>query len=191
MESARERDTTWLLPSLLSTEGLARAASRHPWRTIVAWLLVLVLSFGVIAVFLGDALTSDSGVTNKPESEQAYDLLAERLPHEPEPSEIVILRSDRYTVDDPEFEAKAKEIFERGRESGVVADARSYFTAGDDSLVSEDRRATIVPIYLRTDAVGPLVDVVEEANGGGFDVSITGSAMSDADFERLSEEDLQ
>jgi uncharacterized membrane protein YdfJ with MMPL/SSD domain len=175
----------------LSTEGLARAASRHPWRTIVAWLLVLVVSFGLIGVFLGDALTSDSGVTNKPESEQAYDLLAERFPHEPEPSEIIVLRSDRYTVDDPEFKAKAQSIFERGRETGVVAHAKSFFTSEDDSLVSKDRHATIVPIFLRTDEVAPLVDVVEEADGGGFDVSITGSVASDADFEKLSEEDLQ
>ena len=158
---------------------------------IAAWLLVLVVSFGLIAVFLGDALTSDSGVTNKPESEQAYDLLAERFPHEPEPSEIVALRSDRYTVDDPEFKAKAQSIFERGRETGVVADAESFFTSGDDSLVSKDRHATIVPIFLRTDEVDPLVDVVKEADGGGFDVSITGSVTSDADFEKLSEEDLQ
>ncbi|HYM63564.1 MAG TPA: MMPL family transporter [Gaiellaceae bacterium] len=179
------------MPSLLSTEGLARAASRHPWRTIAAWLLVLVVSFGLIAVFLGDALTSESDVTNNPESKQASDLIFERLAHEPEPSEIVVLRSDRYTVDDPEFEATAQSLLDRGRETGVVTDAQSFFTSGDDSLVSEDRHATAVPILLRTEDLNPLVDVVDEADGGGFDVSITGSITSDADFEKLSEEDLQ
>jgi len=179
------------LPSLFSTEGLARAASRHPWRTITAWLLVLVVSFGLIVVFLGDALTSESDVTNNPESKQASDLLFDRLQHEPEPSEIVVVRSDRYTVDDPEFEAKAQSLFERGRGADVVADAQSFFTSGDDSLVSEDRHATVIPVLLRTDDAAPLVEIVEEEDGSGFDVSITGTVTSDADFEKLSEEDLQ
>jgi len=149
------------------------------------------VSFGLIAVFLGDALTSESDVTSNPESKQAENLLFERLPHEPESSEIIVLRSNRYTVDDPEFKAKAQSISERARETGVVADAKSFFASGDDSLVSQDRHATIVPIFLRTDEVAPLVDVIEKADGGGFDASITGSATSDADFEKLSEEDLQ
>ncbi|HLM32814.1 MAG TPA: MMPL family transporter [Gaiellaceae bacterium] len=149
------------------------------------------MSFGLIAVFLGDALTSESDVTSNPESKQAENLLFERLPHEPESSEIIVLRSNRYTVDDPEFKAKAQSISERARETGVVADAKSFFASGDDSLVSQDRHATIVPIFLRTDEVAPLVDVIEKADGGGFDVSITGRVTSDADFEKLSEEDLQ
>jgi len=149
------------------------------------------VSFGLIVVFLGDALTSESDVTNNPESKQASDLLFDRLQHEPEPSEIVVVRSDRYTVDDPEFEAKAQSLFERGRGADVVADAQSFFTSGDDSLVSEDRHATVIPVLLRTDDAAPLVEIVEEEDGSGFDVSITGTVTSDADFEKLSEEDLQ
>ena len=45
---------------------------------------------------------------------------------------------------------------------------------------------------MRGDEVAPLVELVEAENGqDGFHVAITGSLTADADFEKLSEEDLQ
>ena len=45
---------------------------------------------------------------------------------------------------------------------------------------------------MRSDEVAPLVDLVKSEDGqDGFQVSITGSLTADADFEKLSEEDLQ
>jgi len=50
----------------------------------------------------------------------------------------------------------------------------------------------MVPLVMRGDEVVPLVELVEAENGqDGFQVSITGSLTADADFEKLSEEDLQ
>ena len=81
---------------------------------------------------------------------------------------------------------------ERGQALGVVADAQSYYASNDQSLVSKDRHATMVPLVMRGDEVAPLVDLVKSENGqDGFQVSITGSLTADADFEKLSEEDLQ
>ena len=56
--------------------------------------LVLV-SFVVIALLLGDALTSEGDVTSNPDSKQAQALIDESFPPEPTPSEIVVVRSDR------------------------------------------------------------------------------------------------
>ena len=61
-------------------ETLARAAGRHPGRVVLLWLLAVVVSIGVIAVFLPSALTTEGEVTSDPESEQAYDLMFERIP---------------------------------------------------------------------------------------------------------------
>ena len=81
---------------------------------------------------------------------------------------------------------------ERGEELGVVAEAQSYYASDDESLVSKDRHATMVPLVMRSDEVAPLVDLVKSEDGqDGFQVSITGSLTADADFEKLSEEDLQ
>jgi uncharacterized membrane protein YdfJ with MMPL/SSD domain len=175
-----------------STEGLARACASRPKRTLAAWLVAVLVSFVVIALLLGNALTSDGDVTSNPDSKRAAALIGQSFPPEPSPSEIVVVRSERYTVDDPAFQARVRALAERGQASGIVADAQSYYLSGDRSLVSRDRHATIVPLVLRGDDVVPLVDLVSAADGqAGFRVSITGSQTADADFEKLSEEDLQ
>ena len=175
-----------------STEGLARACAVHPKRTVAVWGAVVLVSFVVIAVLLGSALTTDGDVTSNPESKQAAALIHESFPPEPTPSEIVVVRSDRFTVDEPEFQAKVQSLSDRSEALGIVADARSYYSSNDQSLVSKDGHATMVPLVMRGDEVVPLVELVEAENGqDGFQVSITGSLTADADFEKLSEEDLQ
>jgi putative drug exporter of the RND superfamily len=176
----------------MSTEGIARSCARHPKRTLAAWLAAMLVSFVVIALLLGDALTSDGDVTSSPESKQAEALIHESFPPQPTPSEIVIVRSDRLTVDDPAFEAKVQSLSERGETLGIVADAQSYYATDDESLVSKDRHATMLPLLMESDEIAPLTELVTTADGkDGFQVSITGQLTADADFEKLSEEDLQ
>ena len=79
----------------LSTENIARSCAEHPKRTLAAWLIALLVSFVVIALLLGDALSSDGDVTSNPESKQAEALIHQGFPPEPTPSEIVVVRSDR------------------------------------------------------------------------------------------------
>ena len=78
----------------LSTEGLARASARHPWTTIGAWLAILVVAMVLVGTLLGDALTTESTLTNNPESVQADNLLRERLGESNNTiDEIAIVRS--------------------------------------------------------------------------------------------------
>ena len=78
----------------ISTEGLARACATHPKRTLAAWLVAVFVSFVVIALLLGDALTSDGDVTSNPDSKQASALIRDSFPPQPTPSEIVVVRSE-------------------------------------------------------------------------------------------------
>ena len=175
-----------------STERLARACAVHPGRSVTVWGAAVLVSFVVIALLLGNALTSDGDVTSNPDSKQAAALIRESFPPAPTPSEIVVVRSDRYTVDDAAFRTAVLRLSERATQLGVVADARSYYASKDRSLVSKDRHATMVPIVMRGDKVAPLVDLVSAADRQhGFRVSITGALTADADFEKLSGEDLQ
>src|SRR3954471_20785489 len=175
-----------------STEGLARACAVHPKRTVAMWGAVVLVSFVVIALLLGSALTSDGDVTSNPDSKQAAALIRESFPPKPTPSEIVVVRSDRYTVDNAAFKAKIASLGERANELRVVTDARSYYVTNDKALVSKERHATMMPVVMRGDNVTPLVDLVASADGkDSFQVSVTGSLTADADFEKLSEEDLQ
>ena len=176
----------------MSTEALARACASRPKRTVAAWLVAVLVSFVVIALLLGGALTSDGDVTSNPESKQAEALIHESFPPKPTASEIIVVRSERHTVADAAFEAKVLALSKRAAALPAVADTQSYFGSDEESLVSKDRHATMVPVITRGDDVIPLVELVQSVDGkDGFQVSITGSLTADADFEKLSEEDLQ
>jgi uncharacterized membrane protein YdfJ with MMPL/SSD domain len=176
----------------ISTEGLARACADRPKRTLAVWLTAVLVSLVVIVLLLGEALSTEGDVTSNPDSKQAEALIHESFPPEPTPSEIVIVRSDRHTVDEPAFRAKVQSLAERGEALGLVAAAHLYYASDDPSLVSEDRHATMVPLVMRSDEVAPLVELLQSEDGqDGFQVSITGSLTADADFEKLSGEDLQ
>ena len=96
---------------LLSTRGLTAASARHPWRTIAAWLITLVLAFGAIVTML----EFTSRPRSRPiESEQAYDLLAEQVPPGPpetRSSEVIIRSTSGLTVDQ-RFRRKVTELAE-------------------------------------------------------------------------------
>ena len=178
------------------TERLARACAGRPWRTVLAWLVAIVASFVVIALFLGDALTTEGDVTTNPESQRANRLLGESFApggdREAGPVELVVIRSDRYRVDDEPFRAEVRRLAAEGERTGVVASIRSWYETSDPALVSADRDALLTPITLRSDHVEPIVDLVTAADRApDFDVGITGGLTVDRDFETLSQEDLQ
>jgi putative drug exporter of the RND superfamily len=180
-------------PSL--TERLARACAQRPWRTIAAWLVAIVLAVVAIGAFLGDSLSTEARVTNDPESELAYDLIHQSFPERAKnmTTELIVVRSDEFTVDDPEFQAKLDELLELGRGTGSIAAAGNPLE--DDGLVSPDRHAVLIPLRLEgdpDDTVGEVIEAVEGENGkGGFLVAMTGSATTDHDINEVSERDLQ
>ena len=151
---------------MVSTESLARASGRRPWLTVGVWAIGLVLSIGIIATLLGSAVTTDDYFTNDPESDRADDLLSKfNSDSGPEPSEIVIVRSPTLTVDDPEYRAFVETLFGdlKGLGEDVIQGGTNYFQSDEESLVSENRRATLLPF----DSVGDIArvhDVVLGAN---------------------------
>ena len=88
--------------SLLSTSGISRLSALHPWRTLGLWILMLVFA-AMSASTLNDALTTEGGFLNSPESQKGADLLEERLRGEDPVTETVIIRSESETVDDAAF----------------------------------------------------------------------------------------
>ena len=89
----------------LSTQSLARACASHPWRTISAWLALVVVAFAAIALLLGGSLTTDGAPTNTPDSKRAKDAIARAFPErdQSEATDIVVVRSPRYSVAAPQF----------------------------------------------------------------------------------------
>jgi RND superfamily putative drug exporter len=179
----------------LSTGALARRSARHPWLTIGAWGAALVAAVFLIATFLGDALTTEADVTNKPESKAAELLVEERMPSAAaEPDEVLVVRSAEHSVDDPAFRARVETLLAGAARYGVRPTA-NYYADGDRSLVSPDRDTLAVPLAFSDDSddnVEGVVDLVSDARGeNGFETAITGSLTADLDFNTAAEEDLQ
>jgi RND superfamily putative drug exporter len=178
------------------TGGLARACARRPWRTLAIWGVVLVLSVGAIGGLLGDALTTDSEMTNDPESYRAYALAREHFPPDEDVvHELVVVRSTTARASEPVFRAMVEELTRaiEGTDA-VVTPISTWYSTGDPTLVAPGGRATVIPIGLRGDgeaSVERVIEVVDAAEGEGFETAITGEFTADRDFSTLSEEDLQ
>jgi uncharacterized membrane protein YdfJ with MMPL/SSD domain len=137
-------------------------------------------------------------MTNDPESYQGDDLVAERLPPEPgEESygdEIVLVRSRTLTVNSPAFRRKVEDVTRAVEATGATRGVRTFYSDGDRSLVSPNRRAAIVFIEMGPDPEGNIPEVVEVAEAADrepFDVTITGEWTADRDILQLSEDDLR
>src|SRR3990170_1073954 len=184
----------------LSTETLARASARRPWLVVGAWVAVFAVSVALIFNLLSDALTNEIGFTNNPESKRADMLLEQRLRGPEKVNEIVIVRSADETVDAPAFKAFVEGLYAdvAALGPGVIEQGASYYQTGDESLVSADRRATILPFVMAGDEdeadenIDDVLSVVHGADGAeGFQVLITGGASVHKDFQEVSESDLQ
>lgn len=184
----------------LSTGKLAASCARRPWLTISVWIIILVLSVASIALFLSSSLTTEMKFTSPTESEQGRTLLSERLRGPDKINEIIIITSKDSTVDDPAFKSQvdllAMEIIGLGSE--VVEGGTYYYQSRDESLVSQDRHTTVMPIVMTGTLaeadknVGKIHELTgSAAERSGFEIITTGTASSNEDFNELSASDLQ
>ena len=155
-----------------------------------------MLSVAAIALLLPSAITTDATVTNEPESQRGYDLMVERLPPSDDfVNEVVLLRATGrdVTTDDEVRRAVEDLAFELGS-TGRTARVVTFYDSGDEGLVSPDRDATVLTIGMGPDAedgIKDVLEVVERADAGPYEVTITGEFTADNDFLELSNKDLK
>jgi RND superfamily putative drug exporter len=174
------------------TERLARASSRHPWRTVGGWLGAIVVALALAVLLLPGNLTTTGHVTGNPESKQAEDLFQSRFrPDRNAVDELIVVRSPTRTVGDPAFHRFVEKLVEQGRAVGVVYRAATYYDTRNPAQVSADRHATLIGIQRQAD-VDRLLSVVKRSDGeDGFIVKMTGEGTLDHDFNDLSQHDLK
>jgi uncharacterized membrane protein YdfJ with MMPL/SSD domain len=149
---------------------LAEIATRRPGRVLAVWGLVVVVSLGLTGGLLGSGLTSESSLTNHPESDQAQELIDARLPQQNAIDEVIVVRSERLVVSDPAFAARVRALMAQARRSGAVKQISSYQDPGGAILVSADRHATLLPVVVaepEDERIIDLISTVEQANGSG------------------------
>jgi RND superfamily putative drug exporter len=173
---------------------MARACAARPGRTLAAWGLVLAASIAALA-FLLTGLTSEGKGTNNPQSERADDRYLAAFPPDPQRivTDVIVVRSDRYTVDDPQVRAYVQHLSRDVRESKGVASVHTWYATHDPSQVSRDRDAMLIPLFIYdADYAGDVIAEVERVDADhAFSAAITGNQTRDYDFNKLSESDLR
>ena len=199
-----------------SPDMLSSISASRPVIVVLCWIILsLVAAFIALGPprapvglnFLESGTTTELKLTGDIESEKAKGLLAEVRRHEADKlgnpvsvPEMVVIQSDSLTVDDPAFRAKTEQVFVALMALGpdVVAGGVNYYLTGDESLVSADRRTTLVPISVTGElaqAIENIEDVVEVTTGAdgtsGFRVVIGGEASISYESSKLAEDDLR
>ncbi len=181
-------------------ESLANASAGRPLLTFGIWLVLGIVALLISTQLLGSATTTELRLSGGIESERARSLVQSRLGSPGSITEIVVIQSETLTVDDPAFQQKVAavsgDLIALGPD--VVAGGLNYWLTGDESLVSADRRTTIMPVNVAGDLeqaienVEEVVHVTSEADRtGGFRVLVGGEASIAWERAELAESDLQ
>jgi putative drug exporter of the RND superfamily len=168
------------------TERLARASAARPRRTLAFWGVAVVVALGLVATSL-HGLSSNSHVVGKPESTKAADAIAQAFPSVATSAkgDFVVVSSSRYRASLPRFRAFAAHLASQLRASGEVDGGR---LAG----VSPNGHAVLISLLIGSDSrAAPVEQLVEQANGGGFSVGVTGYRTANHDFGKQSQTDLE
>jgi RND superfamily putative drug exporter len=173
-----------------STQAIAVASARHPWRTIAAWGVVATLALVAIGALLGGALTTEGRPTNNPESERAEDARAQAFPGGSRATEAIVVRSQTHTADSPEFRRFVGTLADELRTlDGIEVPMESE----PASVISRDGRAALglLTVY-DADYAGDVIATVREADAHpDFEVAVTGEKTREHDFNQLSQDDLK
>jgi uncharacterized membrane protein YdfJ with MMPL/SSD domain len=178
-------------------ERLALASARHPRRTVGAWIAAMLVAFVAIGALLGGALTTEGKPTNNPQSQRAKDVREAAFPAASSAAitDIVIVRSPRYTVDSPRFRTFVRTLASEVSGAKGVKSIRTYLEAHNPSLVSKDRHATMVQFAMPDESssgIDDVVSTVQRADASpAFAVTVTGQRTVNHDFNKLSESDLR
>ncbi|MFN8232588.1 MAG: MMPL family transporter [Actinomycetota bacterium] len=188
----------------LNPESLARASSRHPWRTIGIWAVITVLMGAAAGALLGGVLTNDIAFTNQPESVRAQEVIDDTFTAQEagKSTEYVIVHSDDLTVDDAGFQAYVQQLQAAlGAETDHLAapptttwDLQEAAPEQAAGMVSEDGHYTLIAVPIREidDAtVERLREVLVENEADGFTTQLAGQATLNADFTKIAEEDAR
>lgn len=186
-------------PNSASAYALSSLCARHPWTVLAVWGVVLLFSGAVFALLSGEAYTTTVERFDDSESTRAESLLHShpRIAASAQlPNETLVIRAETLTVDDPAFRSHVEAIARRLQDlgSGVVLRNLNYYLTADESLVSADRRSTLMPLLLRNPSrdIGPAQDAARAAGGEhAFRIYSVGRASIGRAYLDLARQDLK
>ncbi|MQF48404.1 MMPL family transporter [SAR202 cluster bacterium AC-647-N09_OGT_505m] len=192
----------------LSTESLARSSSKHPWWTVLAWLLVLVGAYALSSTLVESALDGTGGPTQTLEFERAQNLIDERF--EPLDSnrsqpggqedadggrltltEFILITSESIPANDPAFVEHSQQFSKRLYDDADSLIVGSFNDYEPTTSLDETTNLFRLQIFEDQDAhIALLTDTAAEFSRDGFRVLVFGDSSINAAFSELAEEDL-
>ena len=178
---------------------MARASARHPKRTILIWAAAMFTAMLLIVGLFKDATTTEFTFFSNPESEKANQLIEERLRGPQGVNDVVIVRYANGTVDSPELQGYVLGLYDEimGLGSEIVTGGVNYYQTGDETLVSNQRDSTLIPLVVAgefKDAesnIGKVRHVMESVPApSGAEVFMTGTASFARDYTEFTQKDL-
>ncbi len=177
------------------TQRLARRCAHRAGRTIAIWAAVVVLAMASIAMLLGGAITTEGNVTTEPDSVKGMNLLDERYASRDPVTELVVVRPESGTVQDPAFQQQTSDLRDE------IAGMDGVVSVGDPTgpqgaaLVSADGQAVLLPVVTNDTAETGIVDVIDAVEAAdaseNLSAAITGDWTVGHDFLTVSEQDLR
>jgi putative drug exporter of the RND superfamily len=168
------------------TERLARGCAARPKLTLALWGVAVLIALALVATSL-HGLSSTSHVVGNPESTKAEDAVARAFPQQnPDGTgDVVVVSSQHYPVDSPQFQAFAKQLEHDLLATGQVNSIHEV-------AKSANGHAVLASVEIKSDSGAAQVEqVVEAANGGAFQVGVTGNHTANHDFGQQSQKDLE
>ncbi|MEA2556920.1 MAG: putative drug exporter of the superfamily [Actinomycetota bacterium] len=195
----------------LNPETLARASSRHPWRTIGIWALILVAGMASLSTLLSPALTTRFDFTNSPEAKHAKEILDQRGLTQDIVTETFVVAADHNgAAQEPVFTQTVNDLLAglAELEPKIIKTAPASYPAPADAsgdprtaalgpFVSPDGKAVLFnAIYTgdvdqATKNFDAITALQSKVSGDGINTYLLGQVSSSADFKRISEEDIK
>ncbi|HTY70966.1 MAG TPA: MMPL family transporter [Actinomycetes bacterium] len=172
---------------------LARVAYRHRVRTLLVWVVALVVAAGLSAAFSGQ-FKADYSAPGA-DSTIAQNLLKERFPAASGDTVNVVVRSAG-PVTDPATKARVERLLAQMATVGNVANAGNPFT--EPGSISADGRTALTQLHL--DVVNPidqpvanskqLLSMAQAASTDGLHVSLGGQTIEQAEQGKIGSEGI-
>jgi len=174
---------------------LSRIATRHPWKVVAVWALVMVAS-APFAMQFESTLSGAGWDVAGSDSQAARQLIERELPQTFPQNLIAVYHSENLTVDGPGYADAVNASLSRVESDPEVAGVVSYFNTSNRRLVSADGKTTYAVVGLRAGEgqaanVAPgLVDALRRDPANGMQIDVTGKAAMWADFNRVNKESM-
>ncbi len=178
-------------------EAIGRRAVRFRWWLVGLWLVFVVVG-AIFAPGIQDVFDRGVESGNTGESQRAADVIDSEFSSRSAFQQLLVLSSDKFTIEDPEYRSAAEELISVIEETGYVSGVGSFFTLQNPVLVSADRMATFALLDIEATnhadgmlASGEILDVVTEASTPSWlEARVTGIEAVHADLAKASQDSI-